>query len=280
LHTILASAKHRVSLALLALAAVSGLIAFRLVGAHWGRGVRFDLSAIQDGNTQLEAPGAQRATKLLLDTISVGSLAVVGAAFVTFALARRRRDLAAACLLVLVAAPLTTELLKRTLKPRPNVPSQLDGSFPSGHATIALAIGLALILVVPPAMRVAAAVAGIAYAIAVGTALVVTGSHFPSDVGGGFCVATGWAAVAALFAGRPLEMRLQLRLLAGLLLLAAVAVTVVLITHPGALVRVRLHLRLAESVFGIAAVATVLCAAFIAAIAVRSSGRPALDRVP
>jgi len=256
---------------LLALAAVSGLIGLRFAGTHWGRGERFDLTAVQDGLTQFDAPRAQHATTLLLNTISIASLAFVGAGFVTVAMLLRRRDLAAACLLLLVGAPVTTELLKRALKPGPNVPSRLAGSFPSGHATIALAVGLALILVVPPAMRVAAAAAGVAYAIAVGTALVVTGSHFPSDVAGGFCVATAWAAVATLVAGRPLEMRLPLRLLVGLLLLAAAAVSVVLITHPGAIVRVRLHVRLAESVFGIAAVATAACAAFIAALAAESA---------
>jgi membrane-associated phospholipid phosphatase len=207
----------------------------------------------------------------LLNSISIASLALIGAGFVAFAMLRKRRDLAAACLLVLVGAPITTELLKRELKPRLNVPSPMERGFPSGHSTIALAIGLALVLVVPPALRVAAATAGVAYAVAVGSALVVSGSHFPSDVAGGFCVATAWAAVAALVAGRPLEARLPLRLLAGLLLLAAVAVTVVLIAHPGAIVRVRLHLRLAESVFGIAAVATVSCAAFITAIAARGT---------
>jgi membrane-associated phospholipid phosphatase len=268
---ILAGVVKKLSLVVLAFAATVGVIGFRVAGAHWSRGDRFDLSAVQDGLTQLEAPRAQHATTLLLNTISIASLAFVGTGLSVVALRRRRPDLAAACVLLLVGAPVTAELLKRELNPRLNVPPGTGQSFPSGHSTIAMAIGLALVLVVPPAMRLAAAAVGVAYATAVGTALVVSGAHFPSDVAGGFCVATVWAAIAALIAGRPSELRWPLRVLSGLLLLAASVVILVLITHPGAIVRVRLHFRLAESVVGIAAVATVLYAAFIAAIAARGA---------
>jgi membrane-associated phospholipid phosphatase len=268
---ILAGVVKKLSLALLAFAATIGVIGFRFAGAHWSRGDRFDLSAVQDGLTQLAAPRARHATNLLLNTISIASLALGGTALAVVALLRRRPDLAAACVLLLVGAPVTAELLKQELRPRLNVPSGTRQSFPSGHSTIAMAIGLALVLVVPASLRVPAAAAGLAYAAAVGTALVVSGAHFPSDVAGGFCVATVWAALAALIAGRPSELRWPLRVFSGLMLLAAAVVILVLITHPGAIVRVRLHFRLVESAVGIAAVATVLYAAFIAAITARGA---------
>lgn len=241
------------------------------MSAHWARGARFDLTALHDGLTQLESPRAERATALLLDTISIASLAIVGAGLIALAVFRQRYDLALACALLLGGAPLTAEVAKLVLKPRANVPARLDHSFPSGHATIALAIGLAVVLVTPPALRLVAAAAAALYASAIGAALVIAGWHFPSDVAGGFCIAAAWAAAAALVAGRPLETRLPMRLVLAIGLCVAAAGVVALQIHPGIVVRAQLHLRLVEAVFGIAVVATACVAAFGYAIAARSA---------
>ena len=82
-------------------------------------------------------------------------------------------------------------------------------SFPSGHATAAMSAGLAVVLLVRPAYRLPAALAGAGYAAAVGVASVADGGHYPSDVAGGFLVTAACAgAIGAglLFvaAGRPL----------------------------------------------------------------------------
>jgi hypothetical protein len=52
------------------------------------------------------------------------------------------------------------------------------------------------VLVAPAAMRAATALAGGAFAVAVGYAVLVLKWHFPSDVIGGFLVAGTWAALA------------------------------------------------------------------------------------
>jgi membrane-associated phospholipid phosphatase len=258
---------QRSLLALLACAAALGVVLFRFLGTRWARGERFDVSAVQDGLSQLAVPRAQHATPLVLGTISVSSLAFVGAGLIAFALVRGRTDLGAACAVLLIGAPVTSELLKRELHPIGTQPS-LHASFPSGHATVALAVGLSLTMVVPRNVRVVTAVLGGVYAFAIGSALVITSAHFPSDVAGGFCVATAWAAAAALLVRRPADTRLPLRLFAGLALLVFVTSAAVLLLHPGIAVRAQLHPRLLEALVGIGTLAAVCVAAFTTAIAV------------
>jgi membrane-associated phospholipid phosphatase len=119
-----------------------------------------------------------------------------------------------------------------------------DTAFPSGHATAAMSIALATVLVARRGRwRLFAAIAGGAYTLAVSISLVVQGWHFPSDVLAGLLVST---AVAMLVlaglrateapgwrpAGRPwLSMRSDgmraIEVLAGGLALALAAVAVV-----------------------------------------------------
>ena len=79
-------------------------------------------------------------------------------------------------------------------------------AFPSGHATAAMSLAIALVLVVSPRLRPLAALVGAALALGVSFSVVSMGWHFPSDVIGGFLLATGWTLV--LLAGlRALEAR-------------------------------------------------------------------------
>src|SRR5947209_3669356 len=73
-------------------------------------------------------------------------------------------------------------------------------AFPSGHATAAMSLAFAAILVAPSARRPVVAVAGGAFALLVSESIMLLGWHFPSDVAGGFTVATAFAlmSVAAL----------------------------------------------------------------------------------
>ena len=82
-----------------------------------------------------------------------------------------------------------------------------------------MALALALVLTMPPILRPAASVVGAAYAAAVGVGVVTLGAHLPSDVIGGFFVATFWACGGAMFL-RPCRVGLARRGLA----LAAVGV--------------------------------------------------------
>jgi membrane-associated phospholipid phosphatase len=121
------------------------------------------------------------------------------------ALGRRRETIAAA--VVVAGANLTTQLLKVTLEHARN--SGLEHrffelpwptSFPSGHATAAASIAVALLLVAPAAWRMRAAVVGLCLTGVVGIAVIVLRWHYPSDVLGGLLVVGTWgfAAVAWL----------------------------------------------------------------------------------
>jgi len=113
----------------------------------------------------------------------------------------RRREVLAA-IVVVVGANLTTQLLKTTLEHARNkavehgIELPWPDSFPSGHTTAAAAIAVALLLVVPAAHRLAAAVVGIGITAAVGFSVVVLGWHYPSDVLGGLLVVGAWGFAA------------------------------------------------------------------------------------
>ncbi len=163
---------------------------------------------------------------------------------------------AVAAVLLVAAANVLTQLLKlAAAHPRYQGflgPHQLvDTAFPSGHATAAMSLAVAAIIVSPPGRRrELIAVVGGGLGLAVSLALVIQGWHYPSDVIGGFLVVgfTSMLVLAGLAAidGRRLEHRaderravpelraigaLALRL--GTVMLAAVA-ALLLATHPGA----------------------------------------------
>lgn len=167
------------------------------VQTSWGQ--RLDDAALDGRTTRV---GVLNATQRLLDTISVASLAAAGVVIAVIAVARRRPHLALMALVVIGGANVTTELLKRQILPRPDLVGEgerLAGpSFPSGHATVAMSVVVALVLVVPPRWRATTAAAGFVYAGMVGMGVVTAGWHRPSDVMGAYLVAVGWGAGAVM----------------------------------------------------------------------------------
>jgi membrane-associated phospholipid phosphatase len=127
---------------------------------------------------------------------------------ILIALVRRRPRLAVAVGAILLGANVTTHLLKPLLaSPRPPVPLTVglhmsSDSWPSGHATAAMALALSLVLASPSRWRPRVAALGAAFSVAVCYSFLTLGWHYPSDVLGGFLVATTWTllVVAAFFA--------------------------------------------------------------------------------
>ncbi len=128
---------------------------------------------------------------------------------VLIALARRRLRLALAICAILLGANVTTQLLKPLLAQPRGAASVLDGfspvaaaSWPSGHATAAMSLALCCVLAVPSWLRPSMAAVGAAFAVAVSYSFLALGWHYPSDVLGGFLVATTWTllGVSALLA--------------------------------------------------------------------------------
>lgn len=123
---------------------------------------------------------------------------LLSAAVVCLALSQRRFRTAGAIAAVLAGANVTTQLLKEALADERLSQWLTRGdqiaaaSWPSGHATAAMALALCLVLAAPPRGRAVAALVGCGYALAVGYAVTYLGWHFPSDVLGGYLVAMAW----------------------------------------------------------------------------------------
>jgi membrane-associated phospholipid phosphatase len=149
--------------------------------------------------TRLNRPLVEAPANALLDLLYPPFYAAWGIVLVAVALRRRLAWVALAVVVVLPLAPLSAELLKPLLAhPHDQFGAKhiADASWPSGHATAALALAWCALLVAPPARRRLVAIVGGAFAAAVGVALLVLAWHMPSDVVGGYLLATFWAALA------------------------------------------------------------------------------------
>jgi membrane-associated phospholipid phosphatase len=137
----------------------------------------------------------------VLDVVSVGSLALATLVVVVIALLRLAGGTALAAIGLLAAANVSTWLLKNYLLPRPDLglheaaPETLN-SLPSGHATAAFSAAAALVLVVPVALRRAAAVVGAVAGALVAVATMSAGWHRAGDALAAFCVVGFWTVVA------------------------------------------------------------------------------------
>jgi membrane-associated phospholipid phosphatase len=181
---------------------------------------------------------------------------------VVVALLRRRFVLATAICAILLGANVTTQLLKPLLAVhRPGLVEGLPappggGSWPSGHATAAMALALCCVLAAPGRLRPFVAALGALFAVAVSYSFLTLEWHYPTDVFGGYLVAAAWTllAVAAVLTndarrGRAAEavtQRLSVRAAlgppAGALLGAVLLAGLVVLARPSEVVAyARLH---------------------------------------
>ena len=168
-----------------------------LVFVRTAEGQRLDDAAL--GGRGRRPPEVVHGALDLLATVDAGSLVVAALAVAAVGYRQGRLDLAAAAGGVILGATATTELLKRAVLDRPALldrpdPFGAENSLPSGHATVAMAIAMALVLTVPPASRTTVALITGAYAVGVGTAAITAGWHRPSDVVAAYLVVAAWAA--------------------------------------------------------------------------------------
>lgn len=138
----------------------------------------------------------------VLGTISTASLAVAGGTLCVIGLVRGGWRLGAGVGCTILLANVSTQLLKKWILPRPFLVDEGDiptyaNSLPSGHATVAMSLAVAIVLVAPPRHRWLASVPAGIYAIAVGSATITAGWHRPSDVMAASLVAVFWGAVVA-----------------------------------------------------------------------------------
>lgn len=135
----------------------------------------------------------QDTVEAILDIVSVGSLLGAIAVVAVIALVRLDRVRGLASIAVLVTANVSTWLLKEHLITRPDLgldevaPATLN-SLPSGHTTAAFSAVAALLIVLPAAVRVPAAVLGGSFATVTASATMFAGWHRPADAMAAFLV--------------------------------------------------------------------------------------------
>jgi membrane-associated phospholipid phosphatase len=250
-------------LPLLALVCALGFVATFLVALHTGRGFHDDdvLFRHVSGNAALpvRATGAARALLLAIDGAFV--LAAL-ALLVALALVQKQLARAVAAVAIVICSVGSVELLKHGLPHLDSaIPPGRPPTFPSGHTSIAVSLGLALVVAAPSVVRPAAALIGAAYAGGVGLSLILLGWHFPSDVVASFFVCGFWAAaIAAALPGavaRPAISRTGALVAVAAVALGLVIAAVVAGRHPATV-----HsLRSARSVLATAAVLGLLSVA-------------------
>jgi membrane-associated phospholipid phosphatase len=158
-----------------------------------------------DGFLGLSRPATAKWAVQFSELANPGPFALFAVALVLIALARRRVRTAVAVAVILVGSNLSTQLLKPALAKPDAFPGIGTASWPSGHATAAMALALCLVLVVPLRFRPVAAALGGLFVLAVASSVLILGHHQPSDILGGFLMAGAWTglAVAALRISAP-----------------------------------------------------------------------------
>jgi membrane-associated phospholipid phosphatase len=158
-------------------------------------------SATLQGFVALNQP---RVTELIAHVAHLADpkpYAVIGLCLAGLAFVRRRARVGVAILFLLFLTGATTASLKQILA-QPRVSDWLGegqiaaASWPSGHATASMTLGLCAVLASPPVARPTVAAIGALFAISVSYSILALGWHFPSDVIGGFFVASMWTLVA------------------------------------------------------------------------------------
>ncbi len=137
-----------------------------------------------------------------LGVVSVATLLAALAVIALIALVRLTRGLGLAAVGLLAAANLLTRVLKDWVLDRPDLgltevaPATLN-SMPSGHATAAFSVVVALLFVVPTQWRRWVAVAGGGYACLTALATMAAGWHRAADSVASFLLVGLLAALAA-----------------------------------------------------------------------------------
>jgi len=180
--------------------AVGALAAVTVVALHTAAGQRLD-------DRSMAALVAERDAELtvlsVLGRVSLGAVLAVSIGCVVLALLRGRARLAAAALVVIVGANVTTQLLKEVVLERSALEVIAPNSLPSGHTTVVASAVGALLLVVPRALRLLVAASGALAITVTGASTVVAGWHRPADIVAALAVCLAWTAAGAIVARGP-----------------------------------------------------------------------------
>jgi len=179
-------------------AVLVGGIYLLAVQTRWGQ--RLDATAVR-GRHVLSRRDLHAASQFH-NTIDIAGFLLIGTAIVLVAFFRRRPLAGAAAAAIIAGALATSELLKHTL-PRPSLRVvdliRHTPTYPSGHTTLAMALGVGATLVAPMRWRTSVSFFAALFTSAIGCSVVATASHRPSDAIGAVFVVTAWTSAVAAF---------------------------------------------------------------------------------
>ncbi|MGB9182954.1 MAG: phosphatase PAP2 family protein [Solirubrobacteraceae bacterium] len=161
--------------------------------------------AILNGFGGLQRARVDQVTNFIANLCDPQPYVYLAAIVVVVALIRRRPRVAVAVGMIILGANLTSQLLKPLLAGTRTVPvpgfTISAASWPSGHATAAMTLALCSVLVAPARWRPAVGALMAGFAVAVCYSFLELGWHYPTDVLGGFLVASTWTllGVGALY---------------------------------------------------------------------------------
>lgn len=185
----------------LALACVALFVALASAAHEWAWLVSLDLAGFT-GFLSARSSWIESASWRLVDLGDPREVALITLALAALAMARGRPRVALAVLVLVAATSVSSQVIQALNVPWayprevPALDRTIDAeAYPSGHATAAMTLALAAVLVSPRAARPAAAVLGALLALAVGVSTIVIEWHFPSDVLGGYLLATAWTSL-------------------------------------------------------------------------------------
>jgi membrane-associated phospholipid phosphatase len=175
--------------------AFAGLLAL----AYYVGPTRWLDAAALHGFESVSRPGIERVATYLAHFCDPFPYGLVAAAVIAMAAKTRGLRVAAAIGFLIVGANASSQLLKPLLAHHRelyftefHLYNINDAAFPSGHATAAMSLSLAVLMIVPRAYRPLVATLGALFTIGVSFSILNLGWHYPSDVVGGYLMATAW----------------------------------------------------------------------------------------
>jgi membrane-associated phospholipid phosphatase len=172
------------------------------LGLFWTWLVAFETHAGVSGDQRIYTEIAIRRTtqgfELATKTTRLadpGIFLLLVACVLAVPLLRRRWALAAAAAALVLGANLTTQALQDLTYGHRHVLLMPRAYWPSGHTTAMVSLALGLLLGAPRVLRWPAATVAVAGTLAMGWAVIVLGTHLPSDVAGAVFVCGMWAAL-------------------------------------------------------------------------------------
>lgn len=184
------------------LAAAAG---FSLLASHVVSGAAdaFDRALTDTVHVHISYP--LRAALVAFTRLGNGDVLLVATGVIaTASLIRRQALLAAMWVLTMAGGFALTQLVKawiaRARPPQAQAFLLTDGSFPSGHTSMAVIVaGFALYLFLrqprSPLARWSAVAAGVAWCASMGASRFLLTNHYLTDVLGGYLLGAGWLAV-------------------------------------------------------------------------------------